>query len=297
MKKKRKIALNKLYNLCLFFALCALLICIDSFQEKDIAWTVGSGLVTLAFILVPMTPYAYVFDAEGVSFRYLLWPTERYLWKDIRNITVEWDSSSTHSSGFEFFWASVFCLEANPVGKHRWYMEGHIRKSFRTKRLLEQYWDGTITGYLFEDAKKWLNKKRKQKQKEIKAHLTDEVAPMEREIRAKVREWLAPFIAQAKQYDLDMRADYRYITGDGDERKSRPQEGYTYTLMIEIARPNETDDNRVVLLSVDLLYVRLGKTTYRGVVNEHAEEELRLTLTDVLDEIFKNGIDVYCKDL
>ncbi len=297
MKKKRKLALNKLFNFCLFLALLAAVFSLSAFAEDDWRWGIGTGVAALALIFAPITPYCYVFDDEGVSFRYLLWPTERYLWDDIREITVVWDSHPAYSSGWELLWASVFCLKANPVGKHRWYMEGHIRKSFRTKRLLEQYWDGTITGYLFEDAKKWLNKKRKRKEKEIKLHLADKVTPMEREMRAKVRGWLAPFIAQAKQYDLDMRADYRYITGDGDERKSRPQEGYTYTLMIEIARPNETDDNRIVLLDVDLLYVRLGKTAYRGVANEHAEEELRLTLTDVLDEIFKNGIEVYCKDL
>ena len=38
-------------------------------------------------------------------------------------------------------------------------MNGNMRKSFRNKKLLEQYWDGTITGYMFENVKKWFQKR------------------------------------------------------------------------------------------------------------------------------------------
>ena len=119
---------------------------------------------------------------------------------------------------------------------------------------------------------------------------------MEREIRAEAREWLKPFIDQAKQYDLELKAKYFYITKDFEERNSRPKEGYTYTLIAEIAHFNETDENKIVIVSVDLLYVRLGKTSYRGVKNEHAQEELQMTISDVLNEINKIGIEAYNKE-
>jgi len=273
---------------------------IEFFIENDTAWSWGFGLVGLILIVLPaiFTPYCYAFDSEGVSLCYVFLPVERYLWKDIHAIEVEDIKLGTASrvTIFDFFYASVFSIKGTNVGESRFYMNGHIRKSFRTKRLLEKYWDGTITGYLFEDAKKWIDKRKAKKHSQIKAHLTDEVVAMEREIRAETRELLKPFIAQAKQYNLDIKEKYFYITEDFEELKSRPKEGYTYTLVAEISHFNETDQNRIVVVSVDLLYVRLGKTVYRGVKNKHIKEELEFTFSDVLNEINKNGIEVYCKN-
>lgn len=51
----------------------------------------------------------------------------------------------------------------------------------------------------------------------------------------------------------------------------------------------------MVVFSVDLLYTRLGKTAYRGVCNEHAIEELQVTLSDTFGEIKQHGFEVYCE--
>lgn len=188
----------------------------------------------------------------------------------------------------DLFYRNVFRIEGINVGELRFYMNGNIRKSFRTKYLLEKYWDGTITGYLFEDVKKWLQKRRAKNEAQTEAHLTDEIVPMERDVRAKSREWLKPFIKQAKENGLEIKARYVYVTEDLKELNSRPSEGYTYTLIMDIARFGETDEDRIVSYSVDLLYVRLGKHSYRGVPNKHAEEELDLMVPDTLQEIYEN---------
>lgn len=301
MKKRKQFALNKLFNFC--FALGTLLawMSYEFFTDGETAWGLGNGIASLLLIALPtiFTPYCYAFDNEGVSLCYVFLPVERYLWKDIYAIEVEdkQDYTGGKRSLLVFFlYASVFTIHGENVGECRFYMKGHIRKSFRTKYLLEKYWDGTITGYAFEDAKKWINKRRAKKQKQIESHFTDEVVLMEREIRAEAREWLKPFIDQAKQYDLELKAKYFYITKDFEERNSRPKEGYTYTLIAEIAHFNETDENKIVIVSVDLLYVRLGKTSYRGAKNEHAQEELQMTISDVLNEINKIGIEAYNKE-
>jgi len=300
IKKKRQFALNKLFNFLIVVGMFLSWVSIEFLIDNDITWAVGLGLAALLFIIIPaiFTPYCYAFDSEGVSLCYVFLPVERYLWKDIHAIEVEDTSIDTASNAniFEFFYANVFSIKGKNVGKSRFYMNGNIRKSFRTKYLLEKYWDGTITGYLFEDAKKWINKRRAKKQSQVKAHLTDEIVPMEREIRAETREWLKPFMAQAKQYNLDIKPKYLYITKDFDELNSRPKEEYTYTLVAEISHFNETDENRIVVVSVDLLYVRLGKIAYRGVENKHIKEEFEFTFSDVLNQINKNGIDVYCKN-
>lgn len=287
---KKQYARNKLFNLLIVTGILLGGLSAESFTEKDTAWAVGFCIAALVFLISAalFTPYCYAFDREGISLCYIFLPVERYLWRDIHAIEVEWHNGNAGKAHIlEFFYASVFVIHGKPVGTARFYMSGHIRKSFRTKRLLETYWDGTITGYLFEDTKKWIQKRNKRKQKQIRLHLTDEIAPMEREIRAKCREWLSPLAAQAKQYNLELKTKYLYITKDFEELRSRPQEGYTYTLIMEVAHPGETDEERIYVVSIDLIYVRLGKTAYRGVINEHIEEELRISFTDALNEASK----------
>lgn len=301
MNKRKQFALNKLFNFCVVLGLFLAWVSYSFFIDGELAWGIGNGIAAVLLIVLPaiFTPYCYTFDNEGISLCYLFLPIERYLWKDIYAIEVEdkQDYSGSKRSLLVFFlYASVFTIHGENVGECRFYMKGHIRKSFRIKYLLEKYWDGTITGYLFEDTKKWINKRRINKQKQIKAHLTDEIIPMERELRAETSAWLRPFVAQAKQHNLDIKAKYLYITKDFEELNSRPKEGYTYTLVAEISHFNETDENRIVVACVDLLYVRLGKTAYRGVVNKNIKEELEFTFSDVLNEINKNGIEVYCKN-
>jgi len=67
-----------------------------------------------------------------------------------------------------------------------------------------------------------------------------------------------------------------------------------YTLLIEISHFNETDENRIVEIGVDLLHVRLGKTSFRGIKSKNIQKDIDESIPEVLDEIVKNGIDVYC---
>ena len=171
-----------------------------------------------------------------------------------------------------------------------------MRKSFRTKRLLEQYWDGEIEGLFWKDAKKWLDKRREKKQGTKREYAVDEIVLMEQEIQTKAEGWLAPCQQKAQEYGLALKTEYVYITDDFEEFKSRPKEGYIYTLLVTVSLPGETDESRMVELSVDLIYVRLGKRAYRGVENEMAQEELN-ELGAMLEEIHKDGIEAYCETL
>ena len=298
MKKRKQFAFNKLFNFCMVSGALLTWVSIAFFRDNDSELGLIFGIIALPVLLLPaiFTPYCYAFDSEGISLRYIFLPVERYLWKDIRAIEVQDIGGTKRFFPIDFFYAFVFCIEGENVGESRFYMTGHIRKSFHTKRLLEKYWDGTITGYLFENIKNRINKRRAKKQVQVRAHLTDEVVPMERDVRAEVREWLNPLIAQAKQYDLDIKTSFIYITKDNEEWFSRPKEGYTYTLAAKIAHFNEADKNRAVTVKVDLLYVRLGKTAYRGVKNKHIGEALKYSLSDMLIEIGEKGIDVFLEE-
>ena len=290
MNKRKQIALNKLFNTSVVSGVLSVCISIELFSCDEIIWGVILAVAACLLILLPLifTPCCYIFDSKGVSFCYILIPNERFLWNDIYAIEVEDISppyTHMYSITLDFFYASVFCLKGNDSIKRRFFENVHIRKSFRTKKLLEKYWDGTITGYFFDDAKKWINKKRAKKQAYVNAHFTDEIVKMEREIRADTREWLKPVLAQAKQNNLDVKLKYYYVTKNSKELKSRPQEGYAYSVDVEISHYNEIDENRIIVVSVDLLYVRFGKSSYRGIKNKQAKEELQIDFSDVLEKI------------
>ena len=286
IKKKRQIALNRLFNHLIVIGLFLAWLSIDSFSVNDVAWGVGSGIAALLFIIPTsiFTPFCYSFDNEGVSLCYVFLPAERYLWKNVSSIYVLNTSTPARTDFIDLFYATVFSIVAENEGEERFYMKGHIRKTFRTKRLLEKYWDGTIEGCLFEDVKKWFVNKKRKKQAQIKAHLTDEIVPMEREIRAEAREWLEPFVSTAKQHGFDIKTKHLYITEDLEELRNRPATGYTYTLAAEITNTNQNVEYPIVI-SVNLLLVRLGKTSYVGVKNKNAKEELTMSISEAINQI------------
>lgn len=293
--KKKQIALNKLFNFSIIVGLLLSYISVEFFRENEIGWGIGIAVSAVVFFIIQpliFSPYCYIFDNEGVSIRYVFATEERYLWKDIYAIEVEYtDYTPTCRvnifSFFIFIFGNFFNISGENVNEERFYMKRRIRKSFKTKRLLEKYWDGTITGYVFEDVKKWINKRRTKKQAQVQAEANEEIVTLERKKRAEVRGWLEPYTAQAKQCGLSLKTKYVYINSDFEESNSRPQEGYTYTFVAEISRYNETDEDRIFFVAIDLVYVRFGKNGYRGVENEDAREKLETEMLEALQEIRK----------
>lgn len=295
---KKQYALNRLFNFSIIVGTFWIWMSILLLQEGDTEF--GGVLCILSLLVIVFfaifTPYCYAFDSEGVSLCYIFLPVERYLWSDIRAIKVEWKHFGP-STVLDLFFDTVFSIDGINVGPHRFYMDGHIRKSFRTKYLLEKYWDGEITGYMFEGFQKWKRERKRQKQADAQMYLTAEVIPMEQEARELTREWIKPYVTQAEQHNLYIKTNYYFVTKDFEELNARPKEGYTYTLVAEIALFHEKDEDRIVVLSIDLVYVRLGKTAYRGVKNSALQEEFEFTFSDTLNEIYKNGIEAYCEEL
>lgn len=291
---KREIALNKLFNLFIFLGVVCGLIARVSISEADKGFSIGFSIATIAFIVFPVLfmPCCYLFDAEGVTLKYVFFTNERYLWKNIHKITVEYDGPNTTKGGFfTLFYSHVFQIKGKNENENKFYMEGKIRKSFRTKYLLEKYWDGTITGYFFENAKKRFNIKKEKN----KTHLTDEIVPMEREARAKARALIEPLLAKANQYGYVLSYAFIYVTDDLKESRSRPKEDYTYSMLVKVNRNGDPREKEVELFSIELLYVHLGKTKYRGAENKNLETQLNTT-DFYLDEVIENGIEAYQDD-
>ena len=160
MSNRKQIALNKLFNFFICVGILFSLMSYVFFKDGELGVGIGSSVIAFLFIVLPVVlmPCCYIFDSDGVSLRYIFLPVERYLWADVTSIKVENDSGG-RTSIFDLFFSSVFCIYGTNLGKHRFYMKGHIQKSIRTKHLLEKYWDGNITGYFFEDVKNWFVKR------------------------------------------------------------------------------------------------------------------------------------------
>lgn len=288
---KKHFAIDRMF-VAYILAVAFSVFCSDVFfDENDIGGVIVMLVIAVALVAFSCitTPCWYIFDREGVSIYYLFAPKNRYLWKNIRSVEVETYHGYLHRLDIIF---PFFQIDGVPEGKPRFYMEGFIRKTRRTKRYIERYWDGEVTGYFGEGIKKWWHRRNEKENREIKAHLTDEIVPMEREVRAKVREIIAPYTERAALYNLEMRTKYLYTTSKITST-SRPNEGYRYTVLAGICEVGENDEARIVEISVDLIHVRLGKKAYRGVENELLDTELNFYLNDTLEEIIKSGIDAY----
>ena len=153
MKNKHQYALNRLFFcfilIGLFFAVTVAPLAMEEISLGIIMGMIATGLLVTPLILMP---YCYRFDTDGITLRYLFVKNERYLWKNVRTVTVHTESKSIGVSNY-------FELEANPEGNRLFYMEGHVRKSGRTQRLLETYWQKKITGYYYEELKSKLTRR------------------------------------------------------------------------------------------------------------------------------------------
>lgn len=277
---------NKVYFFTIPLGLILGLISYSCFSEQTIGVGIGTAVIALLFLCIGpvLMPYQYRFDEEGVTICYLFISNDRYLWKNIHHISVE--TLGTRTSILDLF-LKFYKIEGQSECKTSTLHEGTICKTFRSKRLFEKYWDGTIEGY-WDVFKR--DGKKKAKNQPAKALLTEEVAAMERSIRATMRQFLITYETQVALFGMELRAENEYVTDDFDYLKSRPNERYTYCLNIEISCPGETDEEKIWCADVDLLQVRPGKKSFRGVENKNAQAELKEQLDDILREISSHAI-------
>ena len=158
-KIKKKTAINNLLPVFLLCSPILFLVSHSALSNRENLMGAICFIVGAAFLIIPwcFMPILYRFDAKGVSLVYLFFPEERYLWKNIMRIYEDDDSSDT--SIFNLFFME-YVLVGRVEGKHRRYMHGKIQKSRKTKRLIKEYWSGSIEGY-FDDLKHIIKRKKK----------------------------------------------------------------------------------------------------------------------------------------
>ena len=284
---KRSITFNKFFNIVIIAGILLLLSVVLTLDGEDRG--IGIALIVVAIILLAaalfVCPCFYSFDSDGVSIHYVFYSQERYLWKNISSIRQITDSASCSHPFFDLLFSRAYEIKGKVEGKKRFYMQGHVSKSFRARKLIEKYWDGEITKE-FEFSSK---KSKAQKKKHISA---DEANEQERSVRLKMRKWQEPLKAKAERAGLEFRSKYIYVTEDLYEYPSRPNQAYTYTYEAEICKSGEKDENKIAYFSVELLDVRVGKESLKWVENSDIDSELD-NIAEEINNIITNGIDKY----
>ena len=292
-KRKAQYAINKL---CFTFPVAGIFlfaISVTAFAEGSSGLGIGMAFFGALFFIIPLCfmPLYYRFDSNGVSLKYLFLSEERYLWKNVRGIELIDDS--TRTSIFNLFFM-VFLIDGKVEGKHRRYMESKIQKSIRTKHLIEKYWDGKIEGYLIDDIKDHISRRKAKKAMKSGKYCTETVSKDERDARESTGEKIKPYISRAAMMDLELRYKFVYVTDDLEESNSRPKEKYEFTAMVEISRKGETNEDMIICADSALLTVKLGKNEYLSAKRKGAYRDLTEQLDIIFDEIEKTGFEAYC---
>jgi len=286
---KKEIAFNKLFWLFeivgAVFAEMSVAFCRD--DDFAVAYICAAFCFFMCVLPVVFIPFFYLFDTDGVTLCYIFLPNERYLWKNIYGIEVR-SVGSSDVSIFDIIFR-IYKIDGYVEGKNRFYMIGEVAKSTRTKKLIGKYWDGQVEGYFFDNANSWIAKNFGRKKIQKKGLVIDDALEAERAARKDVSACINMFTDRVGQYNLVMMPEYTYVTRDFEESASRPLERYTYKVTVNISELNETNKERIVSWSEDLVYVRITKTAYRAVKKRGAINSLSETLEIILDEIGKNG--------
>ncbi len=251
----------------------------------------GYGLYLLINALF-FIPCGYTFDKKAITVYYALSSNEYILWNDVYEIEVDYSAGVTGRYG-RYLFTHEYVLSYLDKNDNSKCCE-NIRKSRKIKRMIEKYWDGQVSGYASDAVRKWFGKLKKKQDSAKKQYLTDEIAPMERQARAEMREFAKLSNAVCEKEGLVLRIEYRYMTHDGEKYSSRPVDSYRYVAEAQLIHKNELDDPRRVLLITDLLYVRAGKKSYRGTKNTTAIAELEAQIDETLSEIKEIGFDEFC---
>lgn len=145
MKNKKEIVLNKSFFLFVILGILTLTLGYVAISEEVSLWSIFFFILGLLFVIGgPIKePLFYSFDTECITLHYLFVPKECYLWKNIRKIKKARDGYS-RSAIVDFIFSRVYEINGKVEGKQRFYMNGIIVISFRTKRLLDKYWEKEI---------------------------------------------------------------------------------------------------------------------------------------------------------
>lgn len=146
MKNKKEIALNKSFFLFVFMGGLILSLGIYLVIDNITALRAVVLFTGLFFLVGGMIkePFCYGFNEDGITLYFSFFPNEKYLWKNIRTIIKTCESFSVSLPILSSIFSNVYEICGKVEGKQRFYMNGVVSRSNRTKKLFEKYWHKKI---------------------------------------------------------------------------------------------------------------------------------------------------------
>ena len=133
MENKKVTAINTQNFIWLFaFALLLGIALICFFDGSAVMGTIFSLFAAMAAFVIIISSGWYVFDDEGVTVCYILGRRERIEWKDVQSVVVfsSWLSKGSGSPHYRIVYDGV---------PSKFYVNGEIAKTMKTKSLMMQY--------------------------------------------------------------------------------------------------------------------------------------------------------------
>ena len=138
-KYSRDIVLNRRMIGVILLALTMIIIAICCIQENGIAEGVCFLLIGIACIFyILISPIYFIFAEQEIRIKYWFGLEEWARWDEIKYIDEESDDSGAHPP-------NLYSYEITPMqGSRYFFMKGRVTKRRRTRKLIHQYWSGTI---------------------------------------------------------------------------------------------------------------------------------------------------------
>ena len=114
--------------------------------------------IVLTLCALFVFPIFAIVGRRGISFYYLIFMRDKYLWENVYALTVEY----TSRKGIPILMDS-FKIHGTSENKHRFFMTGQIARSWRARKLLEHYSKDKIESFFFDDIKNSIKERKEKK--------------------------------------------------------------------------------------------------------------------------------------
>lgn len=115
-------------------------------------------ILTLCILFV--FPVFAIIGKLGISFYYLIFMRDKYLWENVYALTVEYPSRKRIPILLD-----SFKIHGASENKHQFFMTGQIARSWRARKLIEHYSKDKIEGFFFDDIKNSIKERKEKKLK------------------------------------------------------------------------------------------------------------------------------------
>ena len=161
MKSRKHVFFNRQQLLLILTAVVFLWLGVIWISEGGDGFWFGTFFLLLACAMLPafllFFPNFYLMDSRSIRIYYCLFYKEEIPWSTVSSVELEYAAGG---GNYIPYFLDRFVIHGKPLKKPRFFMKSAICRTHRGRRLIEAYTGRRIEGYLSEDIKGWLGKKK-----------------------------------------------------------------------------------------------------------------------------------------